>query len=128
MDNMKTKTFFSQFSNEENKDIVVGIIGKDDYRYEVLKPLFEKYGYGFTDTNIGCVFIDGEAGLSKDELKWVEAHEVAHIRLKHKMDERDAEDEYEADVFAKLYLTKYGYDKASKLISKHSIERHGRKI
>jgi hypothetical protein len=125
---MKTKTFFSEFSNSDNKDIAVGIIGKDDYRYEVLKPLFDKYGPGFTDTKIGCVFIDGEAGLSKAELKWIEAHEVAHIRLKHAMGDRDAQDEYEADVFASLYLLKHGYRKASQLISKHSIERHGRKI
>ena len=125
---MKTKTFFSEFSNEENKDIAVGIIGKDDYRYEVLKPLFEEYGPGFTDTKIGCIFIDGEAGLNKDEMKWIEAHEVAHIRLKHKMGDRDADDEYNADSHAKLYLLKHGYDKAAKLISKHSIERHNKQI
>jgi hypothetical protein len=125
---MKTKTFFSQFSNSENKDIVVGIITKDDKRYEILKPLFEQYGHGFTDTRIGCVFIDGEAGLSEDELKVVEAHEVAHIRLKHQMGDRNMDDEYDADVFAKLYLLKHGYTKAAELISKHSIKRHGRKI
>jgi hypothetical protein len=125
---MKTKTFFSEFSNSDNKDIAVGIIGKDDYRYEVLKPLFDKYGPGFTDTNIGCVFIDGEAGLSKAELKWIEAHEVAHIRLKHNMGDRDARDEYEADTFARLYLLKHDYTKAAQLISKHSIERHGKQI
>lgn len=122
---MKTKTFISEFSV---KNIPVGIIGKDDYRYEVLKPLFEQYGPGFTDTKIGCVFIDGQAGLSKDELKWVEAHEVAHIRLNHKMGDRDAMDEYEADLFASLYLLKHGYDKAAKLISKHSMERHNKQI
>ncbi len=123
-----SKTFFSEFSNVENKDIPVGIIDKDDYRYEILKPLFEQYGPGFTDTRIGGVFIDGEAGLSKDELKWIEAHEVAHIRLKHQMRDRNSEDEWEADLFAKLYLLKGGYKGAAKLISKHSLERHGKKI
>ncbi len=125
---MKTKTFFSEFSNGENKDIAVGIIYKDDYRYEVLKPLFDKYGPGFTDTKIGCIFIDGEAELNKDELKWIEAHEVAHIRLKHNMGDRDAEDEYEADSQAKLYLLEHGYKKSAELVSKYSIERHGNKI
>jgi hypothetical protein len=123
-----SKTFFSEFSNEEHKDIAVGIITKDDERYETLKPLFEQYGHGFTDTRIGCVFIDGEAGLSEDELKVVEAHEVAHIRLKHKMGERDREDEIDADIFAMLYLHKHGYNKAAKLIKEHSIERHGHQI
>lgn len=127
MDNMKTKTFFSQFSNEENKDIVVGIIGKDDYRYEVLKPLFEKYGYGFTDTNIGCVFIDGEVKLNKHELKWVEAHEVAHILLKHTKDRND-KDELDADTLAYKLLSENGYDKSAKLVKEHSIERHGYQI
>lgn len=125
---MKTKTFFSEFANGQNKDIAVGIICKDDARYEILKPLFEQYGYGFTDTKVGCVFIDGEAGLSEAELKWVEAHEVAHINLKHKMSDRDADDEYTADLHAKLYLWKHGYKEAANLISKHSIERHNKEI
>ena len=45
-----SRTFFSQFANQNNKDIAVGIITKDDERYETLKPLFEQYGHGFTDT------------------------------------------------------------------------------
>lgn len=125
---MKTKTFFSEFANGQNKDIAVGIITKEDSRYEFLKPLFEKYGYGFTDTKIGCVFIDGEAGLSEAELKWVEAHEVAHINLKHKMGDRDEEDEYTADLHAKLYLWKYGYKEAAELVDKHLNQRHGNKV
>lgn len=123
---MKTKTFVSEFS--VNKEISVAIIGKDDYRYDLLKPLFEQYGPGFADTKAGWVFIDGEAGLNRAELKWVEAHEAAHIRLKHTMGDRNAEDEYDADSFAKLYLLKHGYRTAAKLISKYSIERHGHQI
>ena len=123
-----SRTFFSEFANGQNKDIAVGIITKDDSRYEFLKPLFDQYVYGFTDTKIGCVFIDGEAGLSEAELKWVEAHEVAHINLKHKMGERDADDEYTADLHAKLYLWKHGYKEAAGLIDKHLNERHGNKV
>jgi hypothetical protein len=123
-----SRTFFSEFANGQNKDIAVGIITKDDSRYEFLKPLFEEYGYGFTDTKIGCIFIDGEAGLSEAELKWVEAHEVAHINLKHKMGERNADDEYTADLHAKLYLWKHGYKEAAGLIDKHLNERHGNKV
>ena len=123
-----SRTFFSEFSNEEHKDIAVGIITKDDERYETLKPLFEQYGLGFTDTRIGCIFIDGEAGLTEDELKVVEAHEVAHIRLKHQMGKRDAEDEMDADIHAMFYLAKGGYNKSVKIIKEHSIERHGHQI
>jgi len=123
-----SRTFFSEFANGQNKDIAVGIITKDDSRYEFLKPLFEQYGFGFTDTKIGCVFIDGEAGLSEAELKWVEAHEVAHINLKHKMGDRNDEDELEADQFAKLYLWKHGYKESVNLIDKHLNKRHGNKV
>ena len=49
-------------------------------------------------------------------MKVVEAHEVAHIRLKHQMGERDAEDEIDADIHAMFYLAKGGYNKAVKII------------
>ena len=119
-----SKTYFSEFKS----DVAVAILSKDDYRYEVMKPLFEQYGFGFADTNIGCVFIDGEVKLTKDELRWVEAHEVTHILLKHKMNDRNSEDEFMADVGASRLLLDKGYIKAAKLISEHSIERHGNQI
>ncbi len=120
---MKTKTFFSEFKS----DVAVAILTKDDYRYEVMKPLFEMCGFGFAETSSGCVFIDGEVKLNKNELKWVEAHEVAHILLKHTKD-RNEKDEFEADSLAYKLLLKAGYDTAAKLVKKHSIERHGNQI
>jgi hypothetical protein len=72
-----SKTYFSEFKS----DVAVAILTKDDHRYEVMKPLFEQCGFGFAETSSGCVFIDGEVKLTKDELKWVEAHEVSHISL-----------------------------------------------
>ena len=119
---MKTKTYFSEF----HSDIAVAILRKDDYRYEVMKPLFEQCGFGFADTNSGCVFIDGEVKLSKDEFRWVEAHEVAHIMLKHKKDRNDG-DEIAADMFAIILLKDKGYDKAAQLVEDKFEERHKRK-
>jgi Zn-dependent peptidase ImmA (M78 family) len=119
---MKTKTYFSEFKS----DVAVAILGKDDYRYEVMKPLFEQCGFGFADTNSGCVFIDGEVKLSKDELKWVEAHEVAHIMLKHTKDRND-DDEMSADMFAIILLLDKGYSKAAQLVEDKFEERHKRK-
>ena len=58
---MKTKTYFSEFRS----DIAVAILGKDDYRYGVMKPLFDICGFGFAETSSGCVFIDGEVKLTK---------------------------------------------------------------
>jgi hypothetical protein len=72
---MKTKQFRSEFDN----DVLVNIIGKDDFRYEVVKPIFEQFGFGFMVPTDFVVLIDGEQKLSKDVLKWIEAHEVAHF-------------------------------------------------
>ena len=119
---MKTKTYFSEFRS----DIAVAILGKDDYRYEVMKPLFEQCGFGFTQTSSGCVFIDGEVKLTKDELRWVEAHEVAHILLKHTKDRNDG-DEIAADMFAIILLLDKGYKKAAQLVESKFEERHKRK-
>jgi hypothetical protein len=116
---MKTKTYFSEFRS----DIAVAILGKDDYQYDVLKPLFDICGFGFAETSSGCVFIDGEVKLSKDELRWVEAHEVAHILLKHKKERNDL-DEIEADTKAISLLTERGYTKAAQLVKDKFKERH----
>ena len=119
---MKTKTYFSEFRS----DIAVAILSKDDYRYEVMKPLFEQCGFGFAETSSGCVFIDGEVKLTKDELKWVEAHEGAHILLKHTKD-RNEGDEIAADMFAIILLLDKGYKKAAQLVESKFEERHKRK-
>ena len=119
---MKTKTYFSEFRS----DIAVAILNKEDYRYEVMKPLFEQCGFGFAETSSGCVFIDGEVKLSKDELRWVEAHEVAHILLKHTKDRNDG-DEVAADMFAIILLLDKGYKKAAQLVESKFEERHKRK-
>ncbi len=118
-----SKTYFSEFKT----DVAVAILKKDDYRYEVIKPLFEICGFGFAETSSGCIFIDGEVKLTKDELRWVEAHEVAHILLKHTKDRND-KDEYDADNLAHTLLVNAGYNKSAKLVREHSLERHNRKI
>ena len=117
---MKTKTYFSEFRS----DIAIAILRKDDYRYDVIKPIFDECGFGFTETSSACVFIDGEVKLNKDELKWVEAHEVAHILLKHTKD-RNPNDEIEADTLAYKLLIGNGYHKAAQLCKDKFKERHG---
>jgi Zn-dependent peptidase ImmA (M78 family) len=118
--NMKTKQFKSEF----NKDIVVSIIGKDDALYDLLKPLFNEYGYGFVAPNQMLVFIDGGKKFSRNTLKWIEAHEIAHIILGHKK-EKDSNDEIEADTLAHKLLVGNGYHKAAQLVKDKFKERHG---
>ena len=111
-----SKTFFSEFSTPQCKDIVVGIITSDDFHYDILNPLFDEYGYGFADMNTGTIYIDGEVGLNEDELKWVEAHEAAHI-ISRSIDER------ETDLFAHQLLLEKGYGRSAELLMER-LERH----
>ena len=57
--NMKTKQFRSEFDN----DVLVNIIGKDDFRYDVVKPIFEQFGFGFMVPTDFVVLIDGETDV-----------------------------------------------------------------
>ena len=120
---MKTKTFNSEFDG----DAQVAILCKDDYRYDVLKPIFDNYGFGFVSVENKLVCIDGEVKLTKDELKWIEAHEIAHIKLNH-IGERSKDDEVDADVLAELLLKTHGYNKAAELVKIKSLERHNKQI
>lgn len=114
-----SKTFFSEFKS----DIPVAIINKNDYRYDVLKNVFNQYGFGFMLPFDNLIVIDGEAGLNKNELKWVEAHEVAHYLLGHS--KVNPNDEIEADTLAYNMLNERGYTKSAKMVKDTFLERHG---
>jgi len=122
---MKTKQFRSEFGN----DIIVNIIGVDDFRYSVVKPMFETYGFGFmipATISEKLMLIDGEQKLSKNILKWIEAHEVAHFMLGHGLTiERHPNEEIDADRLAYQLLDDKGYHKAAKLVKDKFEERHG---
>lgn len=107
-----SKMWYSEFSS----DVPIAIIDRDDDRYSLLKPLFEIYGYGFVDMKSSIVFIDGGVGLDSDELKWVEAHEVAHILS-------GSVDEMETDLMAYGMLLDRGYHRSAELVLEH-LERH----
>lgn len=118
---METKIFQSEFDNT----IPIAVLGKDDYRYEVIKPIFDKMGFGFMLNDM--VFIDGERRLNKHIVKWIEAHEVAHIKLGHTK-ERNKRDELDADTFAYKLLIERGYTKTAELVKQKSLERHNKQI
>jgi Zn-dependent peptidase ImmA (M78 family) len=115
-----SKIYNSEFYNS----VVIAIVDNTDYQYQTLAPLFNEHGYGFVAPNQNLVFIDGGKGLSKNTLKWIEAHEVAHIILGHKR-EKDSKDEIEADTLAHKLLVANGYHKAAKLCKDKFKERHG---
>ena len=112
------------YNSEFYDSVVIAVLDSGDYQYQVLSPLFSEYGYGFVATDKKLVFIDGGKKFSRNTLKWIEAHEVAHIILGHKK-EKDSNDEIEADTLAHKLLVGNGYHKAAQLIKDKFVERHG---
>ena len=55
--------------------------------YKILKPLFNKYGYGFYSPEDKTIILNGErfinSNLDFNDLKFVEAHEITHLLLGH---------------------------------------------
>ena len=112
------------YNSEFYDSVIIVILDSGDYQYQTLAPLFNEYGYGFVAPAQKLVFIDGSANLSKNTLKWIEAHEVAHIILGHKT-EKNSKDEIDADTLAYKLLVGNGYHKAARLVEDKFLERHG---
>lgn len=122
---MKTKI---EYRSEFFSDVSVVVVFNDDPLYSQVKGFFEQYGYGFMVPGQNLIVIDGEilVGKSdaKDILKFIEAHEVGHILLKHN-GPRNEKDEINADLKALVLLIEKGYDKSISLLLNHFMERHG---
>ena len=119
------------YSSEFLPSITIFVVFSDDPQYEQLKPLFEEYGYGFMVPNKNMILIDGEIllenGNTEDLLKFIEAHEIAHVILNHD-GPRDEDEELDADLGAYLLLSRNNNIKAIKPLLKHFKNRHGIKF
>jgi hypothetical protein len=119
------------YSSEFLPSITIFVVFSDDPQYEHLIPLFEEYGYGFMIPNKNMILIDGEIllenGNAEDLLKFIEAHEIAHVILNHE-GPRDEDEELDADLGAYLLLSRNNNIKAIKPLLKHFKERHGIKF
>ena len=77
------------------------------------------------------ILIDGEIllenGNTEDLLKFIEAHEIAHVILNHD-GPRDEDEELDADLGAYLLLSRNNNIRAIKPLLKHFKERHGIKF
>jgi len=117
-----------EYQSEFLNDVTVVVVFNDDPLYSQVKGFFEEYGFGFMVPGENLMIIDGEilVGKSdaKDILKFIEAHEVAHILLNHN-GPRNEKDEIDADLKALTLLIEKGYDKSIKLLLDHFQERHG---
>ena len=88
-------------------DINILVAFKNYENYKILKPLFNKYGYGFYYPKDKTIIIDGErfinSNLDLNDLKFVEAHEITHLLLGH-TGPYSKEDEMDADLGAYILL------------------------
>jgi len=119
------------YNSEFLPSITIFVVFSDDPQYEQLKPLFEEYGYGFMVPNKNMILIDGEIllenGDTEDLLKFIEAHEIAHVILNHD-GPRDEDEELDADLGAYLLLSRNDNIRAIKPLLKYFKERHGIKF
>ena len=120
-----------EYNSEFLTDVIVVVVFNDDPLYSQVKPFFEEYGFGFMVPGKNFMIIDGEILVdepdAKDILKFIEAHEVAHIMLGHD-GPRNPKDEIEADLKALDLLNKNGYDKSISILLDKFEERHGLKF
>ena len=117
-----------EYRSEFLNDVSVVVVFNDDPLYSQVKGFFEEYGFGFMVPGQNLMIIDGEILVgesnAKDILKFIEAHEVAHILLKHD-GPRNEKDEIDADMMALNLLVEKGYDKSIKILLDKFQERHG---
>ena len=117
-----------EYVSEFLEGVTVVIVFEDDPLYGQVKEYFNEFGFGFMVPGSNLIIIDGEVLIgqpnSKDILKFIEAHEVAHVLFGHD-GPRNEQDEIEADLGAYILLQDKGYDEPIKLLVTNFMERHG---
>ena len=115
------------YNSEFLPEITIAVVFSDSPQYENLIPFFEEYGYGFLVPNKNLVVIDGEnilENFDSDVLKFIEAHEIAHIILGHDGPRNDKE-EMDADLGAYILLNNKGRQESIKYLLDNFEDRHG---
>lgn len=115
------------YNSEFLPEITIAVVFSDSPQYENLIPFFEEYGYGFLVPNKNLVVIDGEnilENFDSDVLKFIEAHEIAHIMLGHD-GPRNNEEELDADLGAFILLNNKGKQESIKHLLDNFEDRHG---
>ena len=115
------------YNSEFLPEITIAVVFSDSPQYENLIPFFKEYGYGFLVPNKNLVVIDGEnilENFDSDVLKFIEAHEIAHIMLGHD-GPRNNEEELDADLGAFILLNNKGKQESIKHLLDNFEDRHG---
>ena len=105
----------------------INLVFKENPNYGMMRKIFDQYGDGFLEPEFKTIFIDGEIflgddGLTMDDMKFIEAHEIAHLLLGHN-GPRSEQDEIEADLGAYILLKKN--DMSTERLEDEFEERHG---
>jgi phosphopantetheine adenylyltransferase len=112
----------STFKSDTN----ILVVFKNNENYPNLKPLFDEHGYGFYYPKDKTIILNGEDFVGTDldfnDMKFVEAHEIAHLLLGH-TGPYSEDDEMDADLGAYLLLKSKGLS-TDKLV-KEFENRHG---
>ena len=91
----------------EKPDINILVAFKNYENYKILKPLFNKYGYGFYSPEDKIIILNGERFINSNldfrDFKFVEAHEITHLLLGH-TGPYSEDDEMDADLGAYILL------------------------
>jgi len=114
------------YDSEFLPGVTIIVIFSDNPQYEQILPMFQEYGYGFMIPNKNLILINGEEILtnySDDLLKFIEAHEIAHVLLNHD-GPRNEEEELDADLGAYVLLKQKDKVGAIKTLLKHFKNRH----
>jgi len=115
------------YNSEFLPEITIAVVFSNSPQYKKLIPFFEEYGYGFLVPNKNLVVIDGEnivENFDSDVLKFIEAHEIAHIILGHDGPRND-EEEMDADLGAYILLNNKGKKESIKHLLNNFEDRHG---
>jgi len=115
------------YNSEFLPEITIAVVFSDNPQYEKLTSFFKEYGYGFLVPNKNLVVIDGENivdNFDSDVLKFIEAHEIAHIILGHDGPRND-EEEMDADLGAYILLKNKGRKESIKHLLDNFEDRHG---
>ncbi len=112
--------------SELDPSVKIIVTRKGDGFYHKVNHMFSQHGEGFLDLDTRTIYIDGEEadneGWTEDHYLFVQAHEIAHLKLDHTADNRD---ETYTDYYAILYLADKGHTDAAKLGIKQFKYRNG---
>jgi len=125
-ENKKTeKVYKSKLDNA----FTVTIIYPASELYSQIKQIILDDGIAVTNMAQKAILMDGgkieEQHLSKDHVKFIEMHEIAHSYLEHQGTFGILEQEKEADFAAYLLLVKKNMKKAANLVIDYFDTRHG---